>query len=149
MYAEIAAITAWLDRESGLRDSPLADDASRVLKVGEEIGEAYEALRLLGSVSEANGRAVGAFIGMTGQNPRKGVTHSQAELLAELADVAVTALCAIQHFTQSADDTERIILAKLASIVSRSPAITALACQTGSYVHTCRNGYCDPVCMFA
>ncbi len=49
----------------------------RVLKVGEEFGEAAQAL-----------------IGACGQNPRKGVTHTYGDVRAELYDVALTALVA-------------------------------------------------------
>src|SRR5258708_20956976 len=83
LFRDITRITAWLDEKSGLRNNPVADNLSRVLKIGEEYGESVQAI-----------------IGLTGQNPRKGVTHSRSDLLAELADVIVTAFCAIQHFTQ-------------------------------------------------
>lgn len=43
-------------------------------------------------VVEELGEAVAALIGMTGQNPRKGVTHTRADLVSELYDVALTAL---------------------------------------------------------
>lgn len=75
----------------------------RVLKLQEEAGE-----------------AAAAYIGMTGQNPRKGVTHTQTDLLNELADVAVTALCAMQHFTQNATVTRGMLASKVAGIIARS-----------------------------
>ena len=50
----------------------------RVLKVAEETGEAAQ-----------------AWIGATGRNPRKGVTHSRAEVAGELADVVIAALVAV------------------------------------------------------
>ena len=49
----------------------------RLLKVTEEVGEAAE-----------------AFIGMHGLNSRKGVCRSRDDLLAELADVIITAAVA-------------------------------------------------------
>lgn len=52
-----------------------------------------EATRLLKIVEEA-GEACEAYIGMTGANPRKGVTHTQEDLASELLDVALTALVA-------------------------------------------------------
>ncbi|MEU8818378.1 hypothetical protein [Actinoplanes sp. NPDC048796] len=46
-------------------------------------------------VTEEAGEAAAAWIGMLGQNPRKGVTHTRDDVAAELADVAFTALVAI------------------------------------------------------
>ncbi|MEU1687516.1 hypothetical protein [Micromonospora sp. NPDC005707] len=51
--------------------------------------------RLLKLTEEA-GEAAAAWIGVLGQNPRKGVTHTREEVAAELADVAFTALVAIE-----------------------------------------------------
>jgi hypothetical protein len=99
MFDDISRINAWLDRnEPGPHE-----DSMRVMKIGEEFGE-----------------AVAAYIGMTGQNPRKGITHTEYDLLSELADVAITALCAIQHFTGHKDVTERMLTEKIAMIMSRA-----------------------------
>jgi NTP pyrophosphatase (non-canonical NTP hydrolase) len=54
----------------------------RLLKVTEEVGEAAE-----------------AFIGMHGLNSRKGVCRSRDDLLAELADVIITAAVAMTGVT--------------------------------------------------
>jgi NTP pyrophosphatase (non-canonical NTP hydrolase) len=67
---------AWLDAASG-RDQ--ASMTFRILKVAEEAGE-----------------AASAWIGVSGANPRKGVTHTVDHVAAELADVALTALIAIE-----------------------------------------------------
>jgi NTP pyrophosphatase (non-canonical NTP hydrolase) len=100
-YARIAWINAWLDeRNAGL--SQEADDVMRVLKLAEECGE-----------------VASAYIGMTGQNPRKGITHTRRQMLDELADVAVTAMCAIQHFTGNAFVTEQIMDDKVNAIMHR------------------------------
>lgn len=53
----------------------------------------------LAKVSEEQGEVIAAFIGCTGQNPRKGVTHSRTHVIEELLDVAVTALGAVEHMT--------------------------------------------------
>lgn len=101
--AQIGEIARWIDQsnaKSGIDSTH--DDSMRVMKVGEEFGE-----------------VIAAYIGMTGQNPRKGVTHTKADLLAELADVAVTALCAIQHFTQNEDATQAVFTDKLDFIIKR------------------------------
>jgi NTP pyrophosphatase (non-canonical NTP hydrolase) len=73
-----AARTAvrWLDAANGRDDHELT---MRILKLVEEAGE-----------------AAAAWIGTRGTNPRKGVTHSRADVAAELADVAFTALVAIE-----------------------------------------------------
>ncbi|MFS4094554.1 MazG-like family protein [Streptomyces sp. AF1A] len=57
----------------------------RILKLSEEVGEVAEAV-----------------IGVTGQNPRKGVTHSWDDVQAELCDVAITALVALRTLTPEA-----------------------------------------------
>lgn len=100
LFDDVAAITAWLDTSNPA--SP-HEDSMRVLKLVEEAGE-----------------AAAAYIGMVGQNPRKGVTHSQTDLLSELADVALTALCAMQHFTQDAAVTRGMLASKVAGIMARS-----------------------------
>jgi hypothetical protein len=100
MLADIARINRWLDTSNP--DNP-HEDSMRVMKIGEEFGE-----------------AVAAYIGMTGQNPRKGITHTKHDLLMELADVAITALCAMAHFTHAASETQRpdIVRGYLASKVT-------------------------------
>src|SRR6267378_4609937 len=55
----------------------------------------------LGKLSEECGEVIGAFIGMTGQNPRKGISHTRYDVLKELLDVAITALCAYEHMTEN------------------------------------------------
>ncbi|MFF7973947.1 MazG-like family protein [Streptomyces sp. NPDC007905] len=57
----------------------------RILKLSEEVGEVAEAV-----------------IGATGQNPRKGVTHTWEDVQAELCDVAITALVALRTLTPQA-----------------------------------------------
>lgn len=51
-------------------------------------------LRLL-KVSEEAGEAAAAWIGATGQNPRKGITHTRDDVADELADVVFAALVAM------------------------------------------------------
>jgi NTP pyrophosphatase (non-canonical NTP hydrolase) len=106
IFRDIVAITQWLDKASGTIPG---DDAMRVMKLSEEVGE-----------------VVSAYIGMTGQNPRKGITHTQADLCLELADVAITAMCAIAHFTRQGygtynpNVTRAILASKVADIIKRS-----------------------------
>jgi NTP pyrophosphatase (non-canonical NTP hydrolase) len=77
----LVALSRWIDDapQNRARD-PEARLWGRVAKVAEEAGEVTAAL-----------------IGMTGQNPRKGVTHARTDVEKELLDVAVTALCAVEH----------------------------------------------------
>ncbi|GII89014.1 hypothetical protein Ssi03_70040 [Sphaerisporangium siamense] len=95
----LASLVDWLNRSNGTGDHEIA---IRVMKVGEEFGE-----------------AVAAYVGMTGQNPRKGVTHSVEDVAGELVDVAVTALVALHSFT---DDPQAVFEAKLARIADRATA---------------------------
>ena len=100
LFPDIADITAWLDESN---PSGPHEDSMRVLKLVEEAGE-----------------AAAAYIGMVGQNPRKGVTHTQHDLLNELADVAITALCTMQHFTQDEAVTRACMASKVGLIMARS-----------------------------
>ena len=77
----IRDLSIWVDEspENAQRD-PEALLWGRVSKVGEELGEAIQAL-----------------IGATGQNPRKGRYSSMDEVGKELLDIAVTALSAREH----------------------------------------------------
>jgi NTP pyrophosphatase (non-canonical NTP hydrolase) len=108
LFADISDITAWLDKSN---PSGPHEDSMRVLKLTEEAGE-----------------AAAAYIGMVGQNPRKGVTHTQDDLLKELADVAITALCAMQHFTQDKAVTRAYLASKVHGIITRSGVSKAGAC---------------------
>ncbi|RPE44435.1 hypothetical protein EDD90_7679 [Streptomyces sp. Ag109_O5-1] len=58
----------------------------RILKLSEEVGEVAQAV-----------------IGATGQNPRKGVTHTWEDVQGELCDVAITALVALRTLTPDAE----------------------------------------------
>lgn len=72
----VTAAVRWLDAHHG--NGP-QQQTMRILKVTEEAGEVAR-----------------AWIGVQGQNPRKGVTHAPREVADELADVALSALVAIQ-----------------------------------------------------
>lgn len=101
----ISSLDAWLD-ESMLyqyKTNALAQRWGRIAKVAEECGE-----------------VIAAFIGATGQNPRKGYTHNDADVLAELADVVLTAACAIQSITKDARKTDRIIEDRIIFVFNRA-----------------------------
>jgi hypothetical protein len=85
---------SYLDKNvsEAYKDQPLAQDWARIAKVIEELGETIQCL-----------------IGYTGQNPRKGVTSSQREMLDEFADTLITCVLGMQHFTKDEWDVETII----------------------------------------
>jgi hypothetical protein len=91
---DIERLDTYLDREVSqqYKDQPLAQDWARLSKIGEEYGE-----------------AVNAFIGTTGQNPRKGFFGSEDDVDNELVDIALTAILCLQHRTKDLDVTETII----------------------------------------
>jgi NTP pyrophosphatase (non-canonical NTP hydrolase) len=62
-------------------------------------GEVPVEIRLL-KLTEETGEAAEAFIGMHGLNSRKGVCRSRDDLLAELADVIITAAIAMAGVTR-------------------------------------------------
>lgn len=85
LWSTVDALWAWLDSHrvhEGRQEILL-----RVLKLQEEAGEVAQAV-----------------IGATGQNPRKGTTHSWDDVQAELCDVAVTALVALRTLTPRAQE---------------------------------------------
>ena len=63
----------------------------RVMKVAEEVGEVTEAL-----------------LGLLGENPRKGITHSGVDLRRELFDVALAALGAAAYIDGNTTNVERL-----------------------------------------
>ena len=72
----------------------------RMLKLSEEVGEVAQAV-----------------IGVTGQNPRKGVTHTWDDVQGELCDVVITALIALRTLTP---DTQQVFTRHLARVMERS-----------------------------
>lgn len=95
---ELAELIVWADAHldacasDGYKAEPLAQDWARVAKASEEVGEAIDAL-----------------IGISGQNPRKGKYGTIDDLLNELADVALTGMYAMQHFTKNGDAIDRVL----------------------------------------
>ncbi|MEY7979874.1 MazG-like family protein [Streptomyces pilosus] len=72
----------------------------RILKLSEEVGEVAQAV-----------------IGATGQNPRKGTTHTWEDVRSELCDVAVTALVALRTLTP---DAREVLTRHLDGVTRRS-----------------------------
>ncbi|MEU4462248.1 MazG-like family protein [Streptomyces sp. NPDC024017] len=83
LWSTIDALWEWLDTNRPIEGPEGV--LLRILKLSEEVGEVSEAV-----------------IGATGQNPRKGVTHTWEDVEAELCDVAITALMALRTLTPEA-----------------------------------------------
>ena len=90
---------AWLDSHHERDDTELT---LRLLKVTEEAGEAAQ-----------------AWIGATGRNPRKGVTHGRPDVAAELADVVFSALVAIASLGL---DPAAVLSDKATDLIARTGA---------------------------
>lgn len=102
----VKKVDDWLDEQVAqqYKDQPLAQDWARVAKLSEEVGEAISELIL-----------------MTGQNPRKGEhPEARARLLGELADVAMAAILAIQHFTKDLPTTQAVLIASQKKAFART-----------------------------
>jgi len=96
IWAAVRTSRAWLDAANGTGEPELT---CRILKVTEEAGE-----------------AAGAWIGVLGQNPRKGITHSRKDVVRELADLPITALVAIDSL---GFDAHRVLADQAAAISRR------------------------------
>lgn len=98
VWAAIDDLWTWLethrvhDGDTGL--------VLRMLKLTEEVGEVAQAV-----------------IGATGQNPRKGVSHTWDDVQGELCDVVITALVALRTLTP---DTRAVFERHLAGVTARS-----------------------------
>jgi hypothetical protein len=98
----LARLSEWIDNSNKHRDAE-AVTWGRLAKIMEEGGE-----------------VIAAYIGYTGQNPRKGVTHSKEDVMDELLDVAVTALGAWEHLDGNEGNSGDALLVKLDSILNRA-----------------------------
>lgn len=82
-------------------------------------GDVPVEIRLLKLTEEA-GEAAEAFIGMRGLNSRKGVCRSRDDLLAELADVIITAAVAMSGIAGDADQAREHLERRLALVTARA-----------------------------
>jgi len=99
LWRHVATLVAWLDAANPRTDHEIA---CRVMKLAEETGE-----------------AVAAYIGMTGQNPRKGICATRADLASELCDVIITAMVALATISGDAASAETSLQAHLAARFAR------------------------------
>lgn len=98
VWESIDRLRAWLDanRAHDGQEGLLL----RILKLSEEVGEVAQAV-----------------IGATGQNPRKGITHTWDDVRSELCDVVITALVALHTLTP---DAREVFMTHLAGVTERS-----------------------------
>jgi hypothetical protein len=115
VWRHVATLVAWLDAANPRTDHEIA---CRVMKLAEETGE-----------------AVAAYIGMTGQNPRKGTCATRDDLASELCDVIITAMVALATIAADTASAEAIVQAHLsarsARLVARIGAGPVIACGCG------------------
>lgn len=105
--ASLVALSEWIDAGNAQRDAE-AVTWGRLSKITEEAGE-----------------VIGAYIGYTGQNPRKGVTHMRGDVIAELLDVAVTALGAVEHLSAHQGLALYVLLDKIEAVAERAGITTS------------------------
>lgn len=101
----LAALSRNIDQHNAHRD-PEAILWGRVAKVGEEAGE-----------------VIGALVGVTGQNPRKGRSHTEVDLVGELLDTAVAALGAVEHRTGNQGFALQLLYEKIATVQARALSV--------------------------
>lgn len=98
LWPTIDALWSWL--EAGQPVTGREGLLLRMLKLSEEVGEAAQAV-----------------IGATGQNPRKGTSHTWEDVQGELCDVVITALVALRTLTPEA---EEVFAGHLGRVAERS-----------------------------
>ena len=98
----LVALSEWIDAANAHKP-PEQQAWERTAKVAEECGE-----------------VIAAMIGMTGQNPRKGVTHTVDDVVAELLDVAITALGGVEHLTGHKGGALELLDRKILSVARRA-----------------------------
>lgn len=107
VWDHVARTVAWLDAANGRGPHEIA---VRVMKIAEETGE-----------------AVSAYIGLTGENPRKGVTADPDDLAAELCDVVLAALIALATITGGTPQAESRLHRHVAARAIRLRTLRAAA----------------------
>ena len=73
-------------------------------------------MRLM-KLAEESGEVMQAYIGATGQNPRKGRTHTSEDVASELCDVILTAAVALHRFS---GDPAAALDARIREVARRS-----------------------------
>ncbi|TDT36200.1 hypothetical protein EV562_10824 [Streptomyces sp. BK208] len=107
------------DNPDGVRADPWTtiDDLWTWLQADQPVGGREGLLLRMLKLSEEVGEVAEAVIGATGQNPRKGVSHTWEDVEAELCDVVITAMVALRTLTPEA----RVVFGRhLARVADRS-----------------------------
>jgi hypothetical protein len=107
VWDHVARYVMWLDAANGR--SP-HETAARIMKITEEAGE-----------------AVAAYFGVTGANPRKGVTATPEDLAGELCDVVLAALVALATVTGGTPQAESCLAGHVAGRAVRLRGLRAVA----------------------
>jgi rubrerythrin len=113
IWRHVAALVAWLDAANPRTDHEIA---CRVMKLAEETGE-----------------AVAAYLGMTGQNPRKGTCATVDDLASELCDVIIAAMIALATISGGAASAETSLQDQLSARFARLLARTGTAPGPGQW----------------
>lgn len=82
-------------------------------------GDVPTEVRLL-KLTEEVGEVADAFLGVHGLNKRKGVCRTRDDLLAELADVIITAAVAMSGVTGNVDEARGHLERRLAAVTERA-----------------------------
>ncbi|WP_338059856.1 MazG-like family protein [Streptomyces natalensis] len=98
LWDAVEKLVRWLDQENALPTEQAR--LLRILKLSEEAGEVAQAV-----------------IGATGQNPRKGRSHTWDDVQSELCDVIVTAMVALRTLTP---DARRVFEGHVGRVVRRA-----------------------------
>jgi hypothetical protein len=107
--AYLAAISRWIDCSPvNVQRTEMEGFLLRAIKVFEEAGE-----------------MVAAIIGMTGQNPRKGVTHSMDDVIDESLDSAASLLMLVESATGNRGESLPRLFAKIEKVYERMLAVEA------------------------
>lgn len=110
-------LSEWIDAGNAHRDTE-AIAWGRLAKVGEEFGE-----------------VIAAWIGYTGQNPRKGRTHRKDDVIEELLDVAVAALGAVEHLDRHRGQSIEILFDKIMRVRDRALSQQMTECRHEDSLH--------------
>ncbi|WP_240969168.1 MazG-like family protein [Streptomyces sp. HNM0575] len=110
-WATIQRLVEWLDSANGDGEH---ETAMRLMKLAEESGEVMQ-----------------AYIGATGQNPRKGHTHTTEDVASELCDVILTAAVALHRFS---DDPAATLDSRIREVGRRSMSPGAAPHPPGTQV---------------
>ncbi|GGL03640.1 hypothetical protein Sme01_65120 [Sphaerisporangium melleum] len=98
IWQDVDRLVAWLDGAAVL--APDTELLIRLMKITEEAGEVAQAV-----------------VGVLGQNPRKGVTHTWDDVDAELCDVILTAMVALRSRNP---DAARILRTHVTAVTTRA-----------------------------